>query len=163
VHAPIAIQAVAKRAADVAIAAAIAVESVGVLGVELFECADGEILVNELAPRPHNSGHYTIEACVTSQFENHIRGVLGLPLGDPSLRTTAATMVNLLGDATGPGQPAGLDRALAIEGVAVHLYGKREARIGRKMGHVTVTGATAAETARRAREAASCLRFGAPS
>jgi 5-(carboxyamino)imidazole ribonucleotide synthase len=144
---------VARRAAE-------AMGVVGALGVELFELADGQILVNELAPRPHNSGHYTIEACVTSQFENHVRAVLGLPLGDPSPRVAAAVMVNVLADASGPGQPAGLADALAVPGVAVHLYGKAMARPGRKMGHVTATGTAVAEVAARAHAAAAALRFG---
>ncbi|MCS6802907.1 MAG: 5-(carboxyamino)imidazole ribonucleotide synthase [Chloroflexota bacterium] len=133
---------------------------VGALGVELFELEDGRLLVNELAPRPHNSGHYTIEACVTSQFENHVRAVLGLPLGDPSPRVPAAVMVNLLADGDGPGQPAGLADALAVPGAAVHLYGKTMARRGRKMGHITVTGAEVSEAAARARAAAAAIRFG---
>jgi 5-(carboxyamino)imidazole ribonucleotide synthase len=150
----------ADEAVAVARQAAAAFEVVGALGVELFELADGRILVNELAPRPHNSGHYTIEACVTSQFENHVRAVLGLPLGDPSPRVAAAVMVNLLAEAEGPGQPAGLARALAVPGVAVHLYGKATARRGRKMGHVTATGDDLDEVAGRARAAAAALRFG---
>lgn len=133
---------------------------VGALGVELFEAEDGAILVNELAPRPHNSGHYTIEASITSQFENHVRAVLGLPLGDPSLRVGAAVMVNLLAGGDGPGHPAGLDHALAVPGAAVHLYGKREARRGRKMGHLTVTGDALDDALGLAREAAAALTFG---
>lgn len=145
--------AVARRAAE-------AMGVVGALGVELFELADGQILVNELAPRPHNSGHYTIEACVTSQFENHVRAVLGLPLGDPSPRVAAAVMVNVLAETSGPGQPAGLADALAVPGVAIHLYGKATARPGRKMGHITATGTAVADVAARARAAAAALRFG---
>jgi 5-(carboxyamino)imidazole ribonucleotide synthase len=113
---------------------------VGVCAIELFELADGRLWFNELAPRPHNSGHYSIEACRTSQFENHLRAVLGWPLGDPGLVAPAAVMVNLLGEREGRVDGAALARALAIPGVAVHLYGKREVRPRRKMGHVTAIG-----------------------
>jgi len=150
-------EAVARRASDVALAAAAAAESVGVMGVELFLLEDGAVLVNELAPRPHNSGHYTIEACETSQFENHLRGVLDLPLGSTELRAPAA-MVNLLGERSGPAEPL-LERALAVEGAHVHLYGKRDVRVRRKMGHVTALGRTAEEALRRARTAAAEVRL----
>ena len=100
------------------------------------------MLVNELAPRPHNSGHYTIEAAETSQFENHLRGVLDLPLGEVGLRAPAAAMVNLLGTRTGPASPRRRARALAVPGAHLHLYDKAEVRPGRKMGHVTALGAT---------------------
>ena len=108
-----------------------ALEFVGILAVEMFVTGTGEVLVNELAPRPHNSGHWTIDACVTSQFEQLVRAVCGLPLGDPSA-LCGAVMRNLIGDAveTWP-------RILESEGVRLHLYGKAEARPGRKMGHVT--------------------------
>ncbi|MGD9697184.1 MAG: 5-(carboxyamino)imidazole ribonucleotide synthase [Thermoleophilia bacterium] len=144
---------VAEHAAQVAAAAAAAAGGLGVTGVEMFELPDGAVLVNELAPRPHNSGHYTIEACETSQFENHLRGVLDLPLGDVSLRAPAA-MVNLLGSAAGPSRP---DRAaaLAVPGAHLHLYDKAEVRPGRKMGHVTALAATADEALAVARRAAA--------
>ncbi|MCL6648585.1 MAG: 5-(carboxyamino)imidazole ribonucleotide synthase [Chloroflexi bacterium] len=150
----------APPAADLAAAAAECFGVVGALGVELFETVDGRLLINELAPRPHNSGHYTIEACFTSQFENHLRAVLGLPLGDPRPRVKAAVMVNLLADGEGPGQPAGLAAALGVPGVAVHLYGKQTARRGRKMGHVTATGDDLSDTRARAQRAAAAFRFG---
>jgi len=110
----------------------------GVYGIELFETRDGEILVNEVAPRPHNSGHYTIEGALTSQFEQHARAVLGWPLGATDLRGPTA-MANILGDVTEP-EPAeltGIEAALEAPGVSVHWYGKREVRPLRKMGHVT--------------------------
>jgi 5-(carboxyamino)imidazole ribonucleotide synthase len=121
---------------------------VGVLAVEMF-VVGGKLLVNEIAPRPHNSGHYTIDACRTSQFEQQVRVLCGLPLGDPS-QHTPAVMVNLLGDIWGAGQPphAGLpggprwEAVLRHAGAHLHLYGKREARAGRKMGHVTVCEST---------------------
>jgi 5-(carboxyamino)imidazole ribonucleotide synthase len=147
--------AVAAAAAGLAVRAVEAVGGVGVFGVELFELADGRVLYNELAPRPHNSGHYSIEGCVTSQFESHLRAVLGWPLGPVDLRAPAAVMVNLLGRRDGPVPPGALREALAVPGAHIHLYGKRESRVGRKMGHVTALGVTLAEaeaTARRAAE-----------
>ena len=127
-------------AKDIALLAADAVGSVGILGVELFELHDGSILLNELAPRPHNTGHYSIEACHTSQFENHVRGILDLPLGDPSLRVPCAVMINILGHRSGPVKTTGFEEASRITGASIHLYGKKEARPKRKMGHITVTG-----------------------
>ena len=120
-----------------------ALDYVGVLCVEIFVTADG-LLLNEIAPRPHNSGHYTIEACQTSQFEQQVRVLVGAPLGDPSL-VQPAVMVNVLGDvwfdAALSMQPA-WDQVLALPGAHVHLYGKAEARNARKMGHVTCVAAT---------------------
>jgi 5-(carboxyamino)imidazole ribonucleotide synthase len=147
---------VAERAAAVAVRAIEAIEGIGVHGVELFLGRDGGVSVNEIAPRPHNSGHYTIDACTTSQFENHLRAVLGLPFGPVSMTAPAAVMVNLL--ATRYGTSEGLEAGAARRGDAwVHLYGKRELRPGRKMGHVTAVGATVAEAERRAEEAARAL------
>ena len=144
--------ALADRATQVAIGAAEAAGALGVMGVELFETVDGGIVINELAPRPHNSGHYTIEACETSQFENHLRGILGLPLGPTTLRAPAAAMVNILGSRNDTAAP---DRAaaMAVPGAHLHLYDKREVRVRRKMGHVTAIGAdhgSVLATARRA-------------
>ena len=113
---------------------------VGVLAVELF-VSEGRLLVNELAPRPHNSGHHTIDSCVTDQFEQQVRALCGLPLGEPRAHS-AAVMVNLLGDLWlegGRGQPDWA-RLHAVPGLELHLYGKREPRRGRKMGHFTVVG-----------------------
>lgn len=126
------------RAREVAAAVVEALGGVGVFGVELFLTADGTILVNEVAPRPHNSGHYTMEACRTCQFENHLRAVAGFPLGEPGFHSPAV-MVNLLGRGTGPTTLEGLDEALKVPGFSLHLYGKTECRPGRKMGHFTVT------------------------
>ena len=119
----------------------------GLLTVEMFVTRDGRVLVNEMAPRTHNSGHLTIDACVTSQFEQQVRAVCGLPLGSTELRQPAA-MANLLGHLWIKGEPnwAG---ALEDAVVKLHLYGKREARVGRKMGHLTVTASTVEEAARR--------------
>jgi 5-(carboxyamino)imidazole ribonucleotide synthase len=123
-------------------------EVVGVLCVEFFVAPGGRLLVNELAPRPHNSGHLTIEACGVSQFEQQLRAVCGLPLGAPGPSRPAA-MANLLGDLWAAGEP-NWAAALAVPGVALHLYGKRQARPGRKMGHLTALGATVAEARERA-------------
>jgi 5-(carboxyamino)imidazole ribonucleotide synthase len=108
-----------------------------VLGVEFF-VAEGKLLVNEMAPRPHNSGHYTIDACVTSQFEQQVRALTGLPLGD-SRQHSPAVMVNILGDVWKGAEPD-WNRLFSHAGLKLHLYGKHEARPGRKMGHFTVLG-----------------------
>ena len=112
---------------------------VGLLAVELFVTREGEVLVNEVAPRPHNSGHQTINANVTSQYEQHLRAIFGLPLGSTTILTPSA-MVNLLGEAgyTGPAVYEGLDELLRIEGTSLFLYGKSETRPHRKMGHITI-------------------------
>ena len=128
----------ARRAAELARRAVTAVGGIGSFGVEMFLAADGALAVNELAPRVHNSGHYTIEACACSQFENHVRAVLGWPLGDPSMLVPAAAMVNLLGREKAPGRPRGLENALQMTGARLHVYGKLMSGPGRKMGHVTV-------------------------
>jgi 5-(carboxyamino)imidazole ribonucleotide synthase len=133
---------------------------VGLLAVEMFLQGDGGILVNELAPRPHNSGHYTIEACAVSQFEQQLRAVTGLPLGSTELLRPAA-MANLLGEDAGTGlHDPRVAGALAVPTVALHLYGKPEARPGRKMGHLTALGATPQEAAERATKAREILREG---
>jgi 5-(carboxyamino)imidazole ribonucleotide synthase len=142
-----------------AVRAVEAVGGVGVTGVELFELEDGRFLVNELAPRPHNTGHYTIEACRCSQFENHARAVLGWPLGDPALRFPSAAMINVIGRTDAPvGSPAatGVLDAAAIPGAHVHLYGKAASRPKRKMGHVTAV-ADSPEAARELAERAATL------
>ncbi len=131
----------------------------GVFAVEMFLGRDGRILVNEIAPRPHNSGHYTIEACASSQFDQYVRILLGLPLGSAELLRPAA-MVNLLGAPGASGEPeyVGLERALALPGVALHLYGKREVRPFRKMGHLTAIGRDPDEALERAEAARDCIR-----
>ena len=134
-----------------------AIDGVGVFGVELFETAEGSVLYNEIAPRPHNSGHYSIEGCGAPQFENALRAVLGLPLGDVSLVAPAAVMANLLGTRTGPARTEGLAAALAVPGAHVHIYGKLASRVGRKMGHVTALGVSLAQAEERARAAADAL------
>lgn len=156
VKAPIEMPAVA----DMAERAVTAVGGVGSFGLEFFQLVDGQVLLNEIAPRVHNTGHYTIEACVCSQFENHVRAVLGWPLGSPALVAPAAAMVNLLGYGDGPGTPVGLAEALRLPGAHVHVYGKTRSAHGRKMGHVTALGATPDEAAAIAQRAADCIRFG---
>lgn len=116
---------------------------VGVLCVEFFLTVDGRILVNEVAPRPHNSGHLTIDACLTSQFEQQVRAICGLPLGATTFLRPAA-MANLLGDVWDKGEPK-WDAALAVAGVKLHLYGKSGPRPGRKMGHLTAVADTTAQ------------------
>ncbi len=134
--------------------AQVAAESLGVVGllcVEMFETNDGQLLINEIAPRPHNSGHLTIEASETSQFEQHVRAICGLPLGSTQLYRPAA-MVNLLGDLWEHKSPT-MDGALHFRDTHLHLYGKSQARVGRKMGHITSLGATTAEALQRAHSA----------
>lgn len=134
----------AAQAVDMACRIAAKLDYVGVLAVEFF-VSHGLLVVNELAPRPHNSGHYTIEACASSQFEQQVRALCGLPLGDPRL-LSAAAMLNVLGESFQAGEPR-WDMLLATEGTRLHLYGKAEARRGRKMGHVTVLAADAGAAA----------------
>jgi 5-(carboxyamino)imidazole ribonucleotide synthase len=132
-------QDIAQQAESLAIQTIQALEGVGVFGVEMFLSKEGCLLVNEIAPRTHNSGHHTIEACVTDQFEQHLRAILDLPLGSTQL-LSPATMINLLGAPDASGRPVieGLSAALSIPGVCFHLYGKAEVKPFRKMGHVTV-------------------------
>lgn len=112
----------------------------GVFGIEMFLLKNNKVLVNEIAPRVHNSGHYTIEANATSQFEQHIRAISGLPLGSTEMLVKSAVMKNILGEREGSGFPKGLEKALKIPGVSYHLYNKKDSRVGRKMGHITVVG-----------------------
>ena len=131
-------------------------EVIGLLTVEMFVTADGSVLVNELAPRPHNSGHLSIEASPTSQFEQAIRAVCGLKLGEVTPHGPSV-MVNLLGDLWPDGGEPNWAAALEVEGVHLHLYGKREARPGRKMGHITALGRTREEALARALQARKVL------
>ncbi len=148
-------EATAREAARLARATCEALDVVGVLCVEMFVSRDGGVIVNELAPRPHNSGHLTIDAHVTCQFEQQLRAVCGLPLGSTRAHAPAAAMANLLGDVWAHGEPAWA-AALAMPGVKLHLYGKSEPRPGRKMGHLTGVADTpdAAEALVRAARAA---------
>ncbi|KAI8983988.1 phosphoribosylaminoimidazole carboxylase [Mycotypha africana] len=141
---------IAKKAASIAENAIKAFPGAGIFGVEMFLMESGEILLNELAPRPHNSGHYTIEACETSQFENHMRAILDLPLGSTAMKVPASIMVNILGENTDMDacyKPC--HTALLTDGATIHLYGKKECRPGRKMGHITVVGESMVEVQHR--------------
>jgi 5-(carboxyamino)imidazole ribonucleotide synthase len=138
----------ANGAAELAEAIAVALDYVGVLAVEMF-IVHGQLLVNELAPRPHNSGHWTLDAARTSQFEQQVRAICGVGLGDASMNVPALAMVNLLGDLWAGGEPD-WSVALADPAASLHLYGKTTPRPGRKMGHITVTGATPEEAQQRA-------------
>ncbi len=130
---------VEKKAQEIAKEVILKLDMIGILAVELFVTKSGDVLVNEIAPRPHNSGHHTIEANYTSQFEQHLRSVMNWPLGNPDLRCPAA-MINLLGEDgfSGPAIVEGKEEAMAEKGVYIHLYGKKLTKPFRKMGHVTI-------------------------
>ncbi len=132
---------VIEEARRIALAIAEQFELVGLLAVEFFLTRDGRVLVNEMAPRPHNSGHYSFDACITGQFEQQLRAVCGLPLGETDL-LSPVVMRNLLGDVWKDGKEPAWDRLLALPGLRLHLYGKTEARPGRKMGHYCVLAPT---------------------
>lgn len=149
-----------KKAIEIAYEAVIAIDGVGSFGVEMFLMKDERIILNEIAPRVHNSGHYTIEACECSQFENHIRAILGMPLGSTKMRLPNAVMINLLGKEQGTGYPVGIDKALSVKGAHIHIYGKKETHIGRKMGHITALGKTLEEAEFIANDAARHIEFG---
>jgi 5-(carboxyamino)imidazole ribonucleotide synthase len=138
-----------------------ALGGVGIFGIELFLTEDDELLVNEIAPRTHNSGHYTIEACITDQFEQHLRAITGLPLGVTDQMMPAA-MINLLGAPGESGPPVirGLHAALAIPGVSVHWYGKAQTRPFRKMGHVTVLDADIEHAREKAEQVRELMTIG---
>ena len=150
---------VAQKATEIALKVSEAFHHVGLLAVEMFQNADDEILVNEVAPRPHNSGHYSIEASYTSQFENHLRAILNLPLGNTDSKV-AGIMVNLVGEEGYSGQVVyeNIEKIMAIDGVTPHIYGKRETRPFRKMGHVTIVNEDMAEARRIAEEVKNSIR-----
>jgi 5-(carboxyamino)imidazole ribonucleotide synthase len=137
-----------------------AIGAAGIVAVEMFVTTDGDLLINEFATRPHNSGHATIEGAVTSQFHNHLRAVLDWPLGSTRLVAPAVAMVNLLGRGHDLAM-ANLPLALEVEGASVHLYGKEE-RLGRKIGHVTAMGDSPDQALTTARRAAAMLGGEAP-
>lgn len=128
------------EAVDLARKALESIDGYGLWAFEFFLTDNNRLLMNECAPRPHNSGHYTIEGCITSQFENHIRSVTGMPLGDTSMRTPAAVMINLLGTQNGDTALTNSKQILESTDGHLHLYGKKQSRKGRKMGHFTVLG-----------------------
>ncbi len=147
-----------EQAMDIAKKAVKVFDAYGMLCIELFVKRDGSVLVNELAPRPHNSGHYTIEGCITSQYENHIRGILGLPLGDTTL-IKPTVMKNIIGSTNGPANIQGLDKAYEYGNVKVHLYGKETVSVGRKMGHITAVDDSIEEATKKVRYAHEHLYF----
>lgn len=148
-----------KKAQQIALKCVEAINGVGVFGVEFFLTKENEILVNEIAPRPHNSGHYTIEGCYTSQFENAIRAILDLPLGSPKLIRGSASMVNLLGKREGSGVPTNVKELLLHKKASLHLYNKKSSRPGRKMGHITALGDTQEISYNRAKTAAEAIKW----
>ena len=145
------------KATAVASSVAELLQGAGTFGVEMFLTKTGDVLVNEIAPRVHNSGHFTTEASRTSQFEQHIRAISGLPLGDTRLVVPAAVMINILGERDGPTKIEGLSEALSIPETSVHFYGKSPTKIDRKMGHITSTGKTTEEAQERARTARKAI------
>ncbi len=147
----------AQSARDAALRLAEALGLVGVFCVEFFLLENGELLLNEMAPRPHNSGHYTIDACICSQFEQQLRAVCGLPLGSVEL-LRPAVMVNIMGEGKGD-RLLGTEALLADPAVRLHLYGKKRAKAGRKMGHFTVLGADVAEALEKAEKVRALLSW----
>ncbi|WP_293890093.1 5-(carboxyamino)imidazole ribonucleotide synthase [Flavobacterium sp.] len=150
---------VAQKATEIAMKVSAAYNHVGLLAVEMFQTHDGEILVNEVAPRPHNSGHYSIEASYTSQFENHLRAILNLPLGNTANKV-AGIMVNLVGAEGYSGNVIyeNIEKIMAIDGVTPHIYGKKETRAFRKMGHVTIVNENMDEARRIAEEVKNTIK-----
>ncbi len=149
-------ESVAKKAQEVALKVVNNLDFIGLLAVEMFQTTNDEILVNEVAPRPHNSGHYSIEASYTNQFEQHLRSILNLPLGNTESKV-AGIMVNLVGEEGFSGQVfyENIEDVLRIDGVTPHIYGKKETRPFRKMGHVTIVNKnidTAREIAQKVKE-----------
>lgn len=149
---------VKKKAEDIAIRTMDVLKGAGIFGIEMFVTAEGNVLVNEIAPRPHNSGHYTIEACHVSQFEQHIRAILGLPLGDTFL-LSPAVMINILGDCEGLYKLLGMPDALSVRGASLHIYGKHVVKKKRKMGHITVLDQNIDSAIRKAEAARAAISF----
>jgi len=148
----------AARAEEVALAAVELLDVVGLLCIELFVMDDGDLMINEVAPRPHNSGHLSIEALETSQFQQHVRAVCGLTLGSTEPISGGAAMANLLGDLwTDDGAPPDWNQALSVPGVHLHLYGKAVAKPGRKMGHLTATADSVEQAKHRVLQARQAL------
>jgi 5-(carboxyamino)imidazole ribonucleotide synthase len=148
--------AITQKAHDLAQKVLAAFDGAGVFAIEMFLVGD-EVLVNEIAPRVHNSGHVTIEACHASQFEQHVRAVCGMKLGDSSMKAKAAVMVNILGERDAVAEPKGVAEAEALGNVFVHIYGKMETKRERKMGHLTAIGDSLDETKERALKARSLI------
>ena len=150
---------VAQKATEIALKVAEVFEPVGLLAVEMFQTHDNEIIVNEVAPRPHNSGHYSIEASYTSQFENHLRAILNLPLGNTDSKV-AGIMVNLVGESGFSGNVIyeNINEILNIDGVTPHIYGKKQTRPFRKMGHVTIVNEDMKEARKIAERVKNTIR-----
>ncbi|HET6527740.1 MAG TPA: 5-(carboxyamino)imidazole ribonucleotide synthase [Balneolaceae bacterium] len=148
-----------QKAQELAVKATEAIDGKGIFAFEFFLTTKGEILLNESAPRPHNSGHYTIEGCVTSQFENHVRAVLGLPLGSTELRKPAVAMINLLGTDKRDAQVDFATDSLKTPDGHLHVYGKLDSKPGRKMAHYTLLGEDMEKTYQKARKVAEGIRI----
>lgn len=150
---------VAQKAQEIALKVSEVFNHVGLLAVEMFQTENDDILVNEVAPRPHNSGHYSIEASYTSQFENHLRAILDLPLGNTASKV-AGIMVNLVGEEgfSGPVVYENIEKIMAIDSVTPHIYGKKETRPFRKMGHVTIVNEDMTEARKVAEEVKNSIR-----
>lgn len=142
-----------KKAQKLAISTMKYLKGAGVFGIEMFYKDTGEVFINEIAPRVHNSGHYSIEGSLTSQFEQHLRAICGLPLGSTDMKVPCAVMINILGTRQGQALVKGLEKTLAIEGVSVHIYGKKETRPERKMGHITAVSDTVENALKKAIQA----------
>ena len=151
--------AIQNRAKSLAVKATEAIDGKGIFAFEFFLKKNGDLILNESAPRPHNSGHYTIEGCVTSQFENHVRAVLGLPLGSTELRKPCAIMVNLLGTQNRPAIAENVLNSFSAEDAHVHLYGKLHSREGRKMGHLTLLGSNIEKVYEKALQISTVIKI----
>lgn len=152
-------QDIQQKAQELAVRATEAIDGKGIFAYEFFLKENGELLLNESAPRPHNSGHYTIEGCITSQFENHVRAVLGLPLGSADLRAPAVAMINLLGTDKRDAQVDFVLNALEASDGHLHMYGKLDSRPGRKMGHYTLLGDSLDPIYKKAQKLTSSIRI----
>jgi 5-(carboxyamino)imidazole ribonucleotide synthase len=137
-----------------------ALRGAGIFGIEMFVTHDDEVMINEIAPRPHNSGHYSIEACSVSQFEQHIRAILDLPLSEPRLLCPAVAMINILGprNYVGPYAISGVTKLLSIPGLTLHIYGKKISEPKRKLGHITILGNSMHETLSRLKTANKIIK-----
>lgn len=149
-----------KEIREIAISLVEKLDLIGILGIEFFLSEDNKVFINEVAPRPHNSGHYSIEACVTCQFEQHLRAITGLPLGDTTL-LSPAVMINLLGAPNVYGIPVvkGLEEVLKISGVSFHFYGKKRVKPYRKMGHITIIDKDISSAIKKAEQVKKIIRI----
>ena len=148
-----------KKAQELAVKAVEAIDGKGIYAFEFFLTEDGNILLNESAPRPHNSGHYSIEGCISSQFENHVRAVLGLPLGSTKMNAPSVAMINLLGTHNRPAEADNIKKGLETENGHLHVYGKVQSKVGRKMAHYTLLGDDLGAVYKRAKEVSSKIEI----